>query len=234
MSLLGVSYSRNEQILREKDWAPGIISPWKSIFYLDPSKTHFLAGGFSTHLREIILTFPHFKLFHNIYIYIWDGHQPNSTSLLVWTHLLMVLSHPKMRIAFPGPTWFSLISFISSWVARWAAGLFKTTFLHIYTRDRHGDDVPERLELRTVEQVRIETSETSERVEWFRVKVFWKDWWLGQWFPQHFCRIVLPNSGVPFWRSLHTFASGSSLILSRFRMYGSLLEWGYHRSWLRR
>eukprot|EP00434_Breviolum_minutum_P026564 symbB.v1.2.023484.t1/scaffold2151.1/size87873/3 len=36
---------------------------------------------------------------------------------------------------------------------QWAAGLFKTTFLHIYTRDRHGDDVPERLELRTVEQV---------------------------------------------------------------------------------
>ena len=141
---------------------------------------------------------------------------------------------PKNEDSFSRPNVVSLISFISSWVARWAAGLFKTTFLHIYTRDRHGDDVPERLELRTVEQVRIETSETSERVEWFRVKVFWKDWWLGQWFPQHFCRIVLPNSGVPFWRSLHTFASGSSLILSRFRMYGSLLEWGYHRSWLRR
>lgn len=110
-----------------------------------------------------------------------------------------------MRIAFPGPT-----SFISSWVPRWAAGLFKTTFLHIYTRDRHGDDVPERLELRTVEQVRIETSERLLPLSG-----------LGQGFLEGLMvwemvsPTFLPNSFTqqrgPFWRSLHTFASGSSL-----------------------
>ena len=111
---------------------------------------------------------------------------------------------PINEDSFSRPNVVSLISFISSWVLRWAAGLFKTTFLHIYTRDRHGDDVPERLELRTVEQVRIEPSETSERVEWFRVKVFFgRIDGLGNGFPNIFAQQFVKNSGVPCGGSLH-------------------------------
>ena len=94
---------------------------------------------------------------------------------------------------------------------RWAAGLFKTTFLHIYTRDRHGDDVPERLELRTVEQVRIETSERLLPLSG-----------LGQGFleglmvraivsPTFLPNILLKTAWSLLTVQNHTFGSGSSL-----------------------
>lgn len=75
-----------------------------------------------------------------------------------------------------------------------------------------------------MEQVRIETSERVA-IEWFGSRFFGRIDGLGNGFPNIFAQQFVKNSG-----SLHTFASGSSLILSRFRMYGSLLEWGYHRS----
>eukprot|EP00438_Fugacium_kawagutii_P011440 Skav221334 [mRNA] locus=scaffold1234:53488:66196:+ [translate_table: standard] len=36
---------------------------------------------------------------------------------------------------------------------KWMEGLFDQTFLHIYTRDRHGEDVPKSLKVHSVEQV---------------------------------------------------------------------------------